>query len=486
MGLAVKYNSTKDLASINTSLGNLYLDQERYQKASTLFKVALGLHKDMENSKGIAIAHTNLGITYYHLADLDSSISHYRKSIQLKRVLKDTSSLAYSFNGLGKVYLDKAALDSSKYYFLAAYEIRKKLNQQLNKANTSNELGRYFLTVDQPLQAKPFLDEAFAYAKTQDNRTILMESLQLLGKYHKAITAYEEAYQYLERWSAMRDSVFNEEKIKVLELQARFELERSIEETKQAEDQATVANRQKQQAYVLIALACVLLLGTIIFTMIFYRQRKKLSLLTGDLTQKNQQIAALNKQNFHFTRNALSETVSLMNIQINSLKDGAVKETLLSEKLRMEAINLLYQQLFQSPESDQIELSPLLSSIIENTLDVILGFDRKAVTDIRMDDVRMKSQRALTLSMITNEICLNAAKHALKNGGTFTVVLKKVDQEIQLLLKDSGNGYSKKVDKNAFGLRLIDVLTQELDAQLLIDNSEAGLSYYFRIPTVRT
>ena len=480
--IALRTSAQNDLAPINNALGNVFLDQGINTKALLFFKEALRLYRCIENQKGIAIAYTNLGINFAQLENIDSSLYYYHRSISLKKALRDTSSLAYSYNGLGKVHFNINSPDSAEYYFLKAYEIRSNLNQALNKANTANELARYYLKVDALALAKRYLDDAYQYALDQNNRTVLMESLELLGKYHRAISNYAEAYAYLDQWSAMRDSIFNESRLKVLALQSQYDLNRSEAATQLAEKKAIVANSQKQRAYLAILFIGILLLVTIVFALIFHRQRRRLKSLSERLSEKNQQIAALNKQNFHFTKNSLAEIVSMLNIQLKNLDEGLVKETLTAEKLRMETINLLYQQLFALPESGAVELSSLLSSITQNTFDVILGSEHGMNLQMDQQKIHIGSEKALSIGMIVNEICLNACKHAFEKGGVFQLILKEENNFVLLQLSDDGPGYTEIKNEVAFGLQLIDVLTKELDAQLSIDNTKAGLSYYFRIP----
>ncbi len=480
--IALRTSAQNDLAPINNALGNVFLDQGINTKALLFFKEALRLYRCIENQKGIAIAYTNLGINFAQLENIDSSLYYYHRSISLKKALRDTSSLAYSYNGLGKVHFNINSPDSAEYYFLKAYEIRSNLNQALNKANTANELARYYLKVDALALAKRYLDDAYQYALDQNNRTVLMESLELLGKYHRAISNYAEAYAYLDQWSAMRDSIFNESRLKVLALQSQYDLNRSEAATQLAEKKAIVANSQKQRAYLAILFIGILLLVTIVFALIFHRQRRRLKSLSERLSEKNQQIAALNKQNFHFTKNSLAEIVSMLNIQLKNLDEGLVKETLTAEKLRMETINLLYQQLFALPESGAVELSSLLSSITQNTFDVILGSEHGINLQMDQQKIHIGSEKALSIGMIVNEICLNACKHAFEKGGVFQLILKEENNFVLLQLSDDGPGYTEIKNEVAFGLQLIDVLTKELDAQLSIDNTKAGLSYYFRIP----
>lgn len=480
--LALEANSYVNLAPINTSLGNLYLEQENYSQALSYFKKALLHYTNLQNEKGLALSHSNIGIAYFFLNDLDSSMSYFTRSIKEKNKLADSASLAFSYNGLGKVYQKKEQYDSSEYYFLQAYQIRAQYKEARNKAHAANELARFYLKANQNSKAKSYLDEAYTYAREANNRTLLMESLKLYGEYHKAIKAYDQAYDHLEQWSAMRDSVFNQEKIKVLEVQSEYDLARSEDEKQLAQKEAEIAQSRTQRIGWVALVLVIFLTGTIVFTWIILKQRKRLSELNSKLDAKNAQISAINKQNFHFTKNSLTEIVSMLNVQLKGIKNGQVKDVLMAEKLRMETTNLLYRQLFITPEENEIELSCLIESIVHNTIEAILG-NRENI-QIRFDTKKcfVTNVQALSIGMIVNEITLNACKYALMNGGQFQVLLFQENTLLNLKISDDGSGYQEENQSDTFGLKLIDALSKELEAKYSMDNHSSGLCYYFRIP----
>lgn len=481
--LSKEHNSEKTIASLSTSVGNVYLELESPLSAKQFFIEALTLYENFSNKKGIALSTHNIAITFQQLDDLDSSIVYFRNAIVLKKELQDSLSLAYSFEGLGASFLEKKDCDSAFFYFTWAYEIRKNNGELANLASTANFLAQYYLAIEQPKDAKPFLNEAYDYAQSENNRTVLMESLRLLNEYHKAMGHYNEAYKYLNQWSAMRDSVFNEEKLKVQQLQSQYDLEASEKERVKAEYNARQAEEQRSRAYYVAAALIAILAAISGFATIVYVQRRQLKKMSNRLKQQNTQIAALNKQNFHFVRNTMTENVSMLNVQIKSLEEGEVKEKLIAEKLRMETINILYQQLFLQPESTKVPLAPFLNSIVRNTIDVMLPVDTNTQVQFEMDDVSVSHQKALSMGMIVNEICLNACKYARKVEDFFKVSLKKQEDCLLVSLKDAGPGYTKKINKHSFGLRLIEVLAADLQSEYQVINTVNGLCYIFKIPT---
>ena len=171
----------------------------------------------------------------------------------------------------------------------------------------------------------------------------------------------------------------------------------------------------------------------------------------------------------------------MLNIQIKGLEAGQVRDTLIAEKLRMETTNILYKQIFFSTEDQQVELASFLLQIIRNTIDSILGETQEVSINDKVEKVYASQAFALNIGMITNEVCLNACKYALRNGGTFSIDFSRKGGEVHLELSDNGLGFDLSKTSESFGLKLINALSNELNAKLLLENTDQGVSYYFRI-----
>ncbi|NQZ76976.1 MAG: tetratricopeptide repeat protein [Ekhidna sp.] len=478
---SLKKNDSVAISKFFIAIGNVYNGQNRTTLSTSNYRRALDLLRPLKDSVSISIVLNNLGNSYDYTGDYDSALVFFYESLKIKKkIAKDLKGS--TFQNLGRVYFKKSEYDSSIIYLRKSYQEFNSMRDLKGKAVVSNELAFYYLQLGQLDESSIFLREAYDYAINQNNRTILMNSLKLLGQYNYMIGDLRQAYDYLDQWSAMRDSVFNQEKLKTLELQAAYELGQSEAEKKLAEEQVKSAQQRSGQVmWLALVLACFLFI-VLSFMWYIYRQRTKVQKLNYELEEKNKQIATINKQNFHFTKNSLSEIVSMLNIQIKGLEAGQVRDTLIAEKLRMETTNILYKQLFFSPEDQQVELASFLLQIIRNTIDSILGETQEVSINDKVEKVYASQAFALNIGMITNEVCLNACKYALRNGGTFSIDFSRKGGEVHLELSDNGLGFDLSKTSESFGLKLINALSNELNAKLLLENTDQGVSYYFRIP----
>jgi two-component sensor histidine kinase len=84
---------------------------------------------------------------------------------------------------------------------------------------------------------------------------------------------------------------------------------------------------------------------------------------------------------------------------------------------------------------------------------------------------------SIPLALIMNEITCNAFKHGLVKGGKFYSSLSQIDNRFELIIGDDGGGFEKTMNHSGLGMSLIEVLCEQLDADLKIQNNKIGLEY---------
>lgn len=106
---------------------------------------------------------------------------------------------------------------------------------------------------------------------------------------------------------------------------------------------------------------------------------------------------------------------------------------------------------------------------------------------VRVTGKWLDVDKALPMGLIANEIITNALKYAYTDNKhpSLHIELKKYKDNVQLILKDNGNGWDEKewrqAGKKSFGKQLVASLCQQLNAteELAIDN---GAVFIFTIP----
>src|SRR5262249_40179656 len=93
---------------------------------------------------------------------------------------------------------------------------------------------------------------------------------------------------------------------------------------------------------------------------------------------------------------------------------------------------------------------------------------------IRVSDLHMEMNRAVTCGLIINELVSNALKHAFPNGraGRVSVDLQRLDGEsLVLVVSDDGVGLPPDLDfeqAESVGLQLVHDLTEQLHGTVVV------------------
>lgn len=477
--LFIHERDSSSRARVYNSLGGTFLKQRRFDQAKSYYTKALDLFEKLGKTKRAASALNNLGLIAEGRDDLDSAMIFFRESLRQKAIL-DSSLLPATIHNIGKVFRQKKELDSSNYYLELANKLRVRFSDQNGLALGKLELSKNKLDQGNSAKAKQFLDAAYSYAKASSNQTLLSACLNQYSIYYEAVENPVRSLSYLRSWVALEDSLFNQEKIKSLDYRYSFETDRLKEEKLLLESSAVVASDKARSRFLVIVLMTGFTLVLLIFILVILRQRSQMRKLNLELNAYNERIASLNKQNFHFTKNSLTGIVSMLNKQIRRVEGERVKGILIEEKLRMESINMLYQQLFYK-DGSEVNVKEFLSGIVQNTIETMLP-DHEVLTELSIDEESvLNNEKAFNVGLIVNEICINSCKYALTKGKQFFLKWKNGEGETILSLGDDG-AVLQDFDLNSsksFGLQLIRLLLDDMNA-LVKTNTTNGLEYSIR------
>jgi two-component sensor histidine kinase len=148
----------------------------------------------------------------------------------------------------------------------------------------------------------------------------------------------------------------------------------------------------------------------------------------------------------------------------------------------LHAIALVHEMLYQEDLLSKINVKAYIIKMIKH-LEVSLESRNRVKIHPDLEDVILPLETAVPFGILVNEIITNILKYAFPNQleGDISLELKKEDDEKAVLhIKDNGIEFEPSVSMNkehAFGMRLIHVLADQLNASLYIDSGKNGTSY---------
>jgi signal transduction histidine kinase len=421
-------------------VGNMYLKQGNFNKAKQYFNQSLALYKELNNTPGIASTKIHLGDIQFKLKAYDAALVEYKASLQISKQFKMLPLQAAVLNAMALVYEQQRLYDKAITAAKGASAISEKANLKIE------------------------LEQAY----------------ETLARLYKLTSNLEKATTFTTLSKEIKDSLYNDSTLKQLaDLQLRYEGEKKQQqiEIQQKEQQVLASEllRERQVRNAIIAALMAVILGLIIFVILFTQNRRIAKNLAKQKRELETTTAAVIKQ---------KEELS----QLNNVKDRFF--SIISHDLRNNLTTMkLYFDLVGNkdyvPDEDGQEFTKQISSSVENTIDLLenlLVWAQTQINGIEPNPTELNlhqivenligllggSAHQKNISLVNNVhkqhllladadmvnlVVRNLVSNAIKFtniGGAITVTSLLNHESLQLNISDTGVGMSESALNNLF------------------------------------
>jgi PAS domain S-box-containing protein len=189
----------------------------------------------------------------------------------------------------------------------------------------------------------------------------------------------------------------------------------------------------------------------------------------------------------HRVKNNLQIVSSLLNLQSRQLTDPALTAIFANTRDRVRAMASVHERLYESGDFAEVDLARHLGVLVRMLTRAHAPAGVTIQPVLQLEPVTVDLNTAVPLSLIANELIINALKYAFAGNreGTFTVALRADGAHCELRIADDGPGFPEALDPattRTLGLRLVRDLAKQIRAQLEIDSTAAGTNIVLRWP----
>ena len=174
-------NDPKNLAVIQSNLGNIYLEQKEYLKAFNSFNESLITirQENLKTSEARLLA--KIGDIYNKLDELDLAMDYYNDSeeICIAREITKKNQIGLIYLKKSEIYFKKELLDLSIEYAEKADEELKKSNNKSNRSECYLLLAKSYNKLGKNKKALNYLDKSLGLTKEINNQSKIIEALIL-------------------------------------------------------------------------------------------------------------------------------------------------------------------------------------------------------------------------------------------------------------------------------------------------------------------
>ncbi len=200
------------------------------------------------------------------------------------------------------------------------------------------------------------------------------------------------------------------------------------------------------------------------------------------------QQAVLLKEVNHRVANSLQLISSLIELQARKVADPAAREMLRRAAERVEAVSLVHRRLYTSDDVSFVDMDLYLAGLIEEFRRAMESDGRERRIELSSENVRIETDKAVSIGLIVNELVMNALKYAYPGdaGGEVRVNLRRgADGGVDLTVEDDGVGYpegSAPAKGSGLGAMIVAAMAGTLKATVELEREGTGTRFRVVIP----
>jgi two-component sensor histidine kinase len=207
-------------------------------------------------------------------------------------------------------------------------------------------------------------------------------------------------------------------------------------------------------------------------TFIIFRDMTELREKERELIVKSVAIREIH----HRVKNNLQTVASLLRLQMRRGVPEESKVHFVESLNRILSIAHVYEIILSNSSVDDVEVYSLIEKIGNMLIDQPEGEPKTISINYKGPRLTIKSNKAVSVALIINELIQNSMKHAFHNRcfGNIHVSFYVNGLECIVKVEDDGVGYSDS-SKPSLGLEIVKMMTEhDLSGQFSIQRTETG------------
>ena len=173
----------------------------------------------------------------------------------------------------------------------------------------------------------------------------------------------------------------------------------------------------------------------------------------------------------HRVKNNLQVISSLLDLQLEYVKDRAPQEVFNEIKNRIKSMALVHEKLYLSKDLSKVNFHDYIATLIDNLYRSYSVDPAKIRLRLEVEEVSLGIDTAIPCGLIVNELITNALKYAFpeEREGEVLVMLRRTGEDVrgedeyELTVKDDGVGIPQEVDlkdTKTLGISLVTTLVE--------------------------
>jgi two-component sensor histidine kinase/PAS domain-containing protein len=194
------------------------------------------------------------------------------------------------------------------------------------------------------------------------------------------------------------------------------------------------------------------------------------------------------KEIHHRVKNNLALVSSLLSMKADAVANPVAKQALLQSQQRVYSMALIHEHLYGNERLDRINFADYATQLVRRLHAAVAAEPDRIAIDLALEPIELAIEQAVPCGLILNELLTNAFKYAFRGRprGRIAVSFRESSPGIhELSVEDDGVGIpadrTDRTNGNSLGLRIVQVLAQQLDG-ILENEPSSGTRAVLRFP----
>lgn len=479
-----KTNDVDKLALLYDDMARMYRKLRQPKRALEFYEKALQLYEKEKNLEGIARINNESGVVFRDEGNYVEANKRFEKSLRIQQERKDSVGIGYALEFLGYNQLLIKDYKKSENYLLEALKIREKLNDDFAKMLNYTALGEYYKETKQYQTSNDYFIKSNAVAKKINFVDIQKYNYEQITGNYKSLGNYKSAFESLELFNVLNDSLYNVQKLKdIEEIATKYE---TVKKEKKIAEKELALKIRNQWIFGLIALAIIVgLLGFILYkqqVLKNIKQQKDNELLLA--LEKIESQTKLQEQRLSISRDLhdnIGAQLSFIVSAIDTIK-YYISDTNEPVTNKLTSIGTFAKETIQELR-DTIWAMNKPTITIKDLKSRIANFMEKAKLSHQNIQILLKTDaditdehsftglQGLNIFRIIQEATNNAIKYS--DGTEIKIHISKTNGQIYFEISDNGNGFVELEVEPGNGILNMRKRAEELGSKLSL-HSEIG------------
>ena len=293
--ISEKLNDLRNASRCYNNIGYIYTETKRFVWAIDYLTKSLKIKEQIGDKRGVATVYNNIGNVYLAKKEYVKALDYYNISLGIRREVKAKRHEAYSLRNIGSVYIEQKKYTEAEDFLKNSLKIYKEIGESEQIGKLLTQLSSLNLEQGKYNQAIKYADSSLVIAYDLKALPIQRDCYELLAKSYEKKNNVKKAYDFLQQYTTVKDSISEQAAKKMIESETRYKLGKKQKEIEaqnlKIESQEAQAKNQQMKMY--FSLSALLVM--IVLAFIFYRNYKQKIKANDLLREQKKEIEEQNR-----------------------------------------------------------------------------------------------------------------------------------------------------------------------------------------------